>query len=79
MTNQPAELGRTVTQLGDDVAFIYDKLDGLEGRHRRFARETHTRFDTIEAHLADHDARFDQIDHTLAEVLRRLPEAGDQP
>ena len=30
----------------------------------------------IQTTLADHDRRFDRIDETLIEVLRRLPEAS---
>ena len=35
-----------------------------------------SRFDAMGSRLEGHDSRFDRIDATLAEVLRRLPDSA---
>ncbi len=88
MTSQPSELSRKVTQLDDDVMFIYQKLDQMDKRQQRFAREVRKRFDAhdgrlevvdsrleaVDAGLGTIVARLGGVDGALTEVLRRLPE-----
>lgn len=59
MTSEP-NIARSVARLENDRDSLYELVDD-------FRAETRTRFD-------QHDARFDRLEGSLAEVLRRLPE-----
>ena len=59
MTSEPT-INRRIARLENDRDSLYELVDDFRG-------ETRARFDR-------HDARFDRLEGTLAEVLRRLPE-----
>ena len=60
MTSEP-NLARSLARLENDRDSLYELVDD-------FRAETRDRFD-------QHDTRFDRLEGSLAEVLRRLPEA----
>jgi len=61
MTSDPS-IARRVARLENDRDALYELVDD-------FRVETRARFD-------QHDVRFDRLEGTLGEVLRRLPEQG---
>jgi hypothetical protein len=63
-------LARPVSRLENDTEAIYEILTTLTTTQVEHTR----RFDAVDRRLAAHDGRFDRIDATLAEVVRRLPE-----
>jgi len=64
MTSEPSFPLR-LSRLENETVSIYEILSDIQA-----TQAEHTSV------LARHDARFDQVDATLGEVLRRLPEAG---
>lgn len=66
MTSNPS-IERRVSRLENETESIYELIDD-------FRTETRTRFASLDATLATHDNRFDRIEITLTEIMRRLPE-----
>ncbi|HEX7738325.1 MAG TPA: hypothetical protein VF426_01615 [Marmoricola sp.] len=64
-------LGARVTRLENDTESIYEILGEVQNK----LVDHDARFDAIDQRLDGIDQRFDGVDSTLAEVLRRLPEA----
>lgn len=71
---------RRVSRLENDRDAMYELLEEFRSEARgaldELRAETNARFDGVDARFDGVDARFDRIEGTLAEVLRRLPEAG---
>ncbi|MEO9138981.1 MAG: hypothetical protein ABI345_07930 [Jatrophihabitans sp.] len=68
MTSDP-QLELRVSRLENDRDSIYDLITEM----RSIQHEHTQRFDGVDQHLVGIDQRFDKVDTTLAEVLRRLP------
>lgn len=66
MTSEP-NLARSVARLENDRDSLYELVDD-------FRTEVRHRFEKIDARIEKHGARFDRLEDSLAEVLRRLPE-----
>ena len=77
------ELERVVRQHGNDLEAIYEllgalgsKIDGVEERLTARLDGHDAQFVAVAARFDAVDSRFDRVDEVLAEILRRLPEAG---
>ncbi len=86
MTQPVEELQRKVRQLDSDVLEIYDKLDAISGTleqhtvvldHHSVVLDQHTAvLDHHSVVLDQHTAQLTLVQESLAEILRRLPEAS---
>lgn len=79
MSTSPGEFGRRLSRVENDVTAMYDMIGDVQTVQGRHSAE----FARIRSKLLEHDARFDAVDGrfdrieaTLAEILRRLPEAS---